>query len=328
MKNNEWYIRIICALAGLIVGVSATIGVWYYKEVYQFSFKPISKSAVGDFNDTKFWEKAALYYEQDYRVFFDNYETIYGTYSLSNYLDNALAPYYDEYGYDVVLKSGLESGNKMAQTYCVEKCCEIIGKEKINANALLKSLDKVKIDTDTKTNFEQEQKNIDLAEERLELAKALLSQNFASESIAKSDNGKRYAWVSNVIYGDVQFRLLDNGMYYDVAFDEYGYIPKEFKFVNNNILEVEGDPYFGGVNIVCLSERITVFNLDDVVYSYLQEQDAEGEYYYYESSIDADSIKYSDMTVSGDYVDADEGQRYKFTIDAKRGEVVSFDKMD
>jgi len=331
MKNKELYIRIICVLIGLIVGVSATIGCWYYKEVYQFGLQPVNKSEVKEFNVQELWDKTSSYYENDLNIFLNNYYTIYNAYSLYDFLEKTLKPYYDEYGYDVVLASGLESNNKMANIYCIEKCCDIIGDERINAKSILKLLEKLLIDTEIKTDYEEEQKYIDLAKDRLALAISLFSQEYDDENIIKSKNEKRYAWVSNMFYGNTKIRLLDNGLYYTLS-EDFEYIPDEFDFIDDNILQLKNTPDNGGnIKIICFSERITVFDIQDVIYSYMeQHKESPEEEHGYPSNIK--DITYNDTLISGTcevyQYRSDDGEKYSFVIDAKQSEIVNLEKIN
>ena len=325
MKNKEPWIRILCVFIGMCVGITATLVCWVIKDRYKFSLKPVSRSAVSSFNSDGFWEKTERYYEDELNVFLDNYERIYNTYSLYTYLDNALSPYYEQYGYDVVLTSGLTSGSKMANIYCIEKCCEIVGDTKVNAKELSKALDSVVIDRDHITDNEDEQKYIDLAAHRLEIAKALFNGDYDTGEIYKNGNGKRVAWVANEFYGEKKIRLIDNGLYYTV---NTGMISTSgnIGFKTNNILQLSND-IPNEIMIICISDRIGIFSISDVLYSYMAEQSEEQER---ESDntgyIDTVSdLSYKDTVISGtmqyskDYTS--KAKKYRFTIDASRSEV-------
>lgn len=259
--------KLMCVLLGMVLGITGALGCWYYKEVYKYSLLPTSKSDIKGFENLDFWNKATYYYENDLNIFLDNYYSIYNTYSLYDYLENSLSEYYDKYGYDVIISSGLKSKNAMAQAYCVEKCCDMIGDKKFNKNGILEALDTVKIETEIKTDFETEKECIDLAEKRLELAKLLFSGE-DGEQISHNEKNNRSAWISNVFWGNKKIRVVDNGIYYSVDYDSEAE-PEKMHFISNNVLGIYGeDDYL--YDVVTFTEKITLLDIDRMIYSYFE----------------------------------------------------------
>ena len=326
MKNKELIIRFVCVFIGIAVGVVATVGCWYYKEIYKYNIMPVSKSDISKFNTDEFWDKTTYYYENDLGVFLNNYYSIYNTYSLYDSLETSLNPYYEEFGYDVILISGLKSSSKMANIYCIEKCCDIIGDKRVNKKAIKDALNEVIIDDAIITDYEDEKEYISLAKERLALAKSLFDQNYNASGISKSENNKRYAWVSNVFYNNIKIRVIDNGFYYtlDRNIDS---IPKKMEFVTNNIIQLKFDVYDDEyIKTVSFSEKITLFDIQDFLRSYIEKQKDRDDEYGCEITIS--DVKYDDFLINGncnvyDY-NTGETEEYNFAIDTSQCKVVEF----
>lgn len=320
MKHKEWIIRSISLLLGIVIGIAATIGVWYYKENYQFKLFPSSQSEVKAFEDNDFWDKVVFHFEKEGSIFLNNYYSIYSYYLLYDYLDQNLLPYYEEYGYNTIIYSGLTSGNKMAEAYCVDKCTELYGDEKLNVSQLSKALNEIKIDEKVMTDNEEEPEYIKLATERLEIAKTIFSGTFDHDKVIKNDNGDRIVWIANSFYGNYKMRILDNGQFYTLEQELYT-LPSNMKFLDNSVLLCEyKDEYSQDIQFISFSEKITVTDLEESIQIYLNEKDDSEEYVY------ADSIK---IVGCDKYIVSGEcecnGESNTFTIDTQKGKIITLE---
>lgn len=325
MNNKGIFSKLICVLIGIVIGITGTLGCWYYKEVYKYNLLPTSKSDIKEFNSLDFWNKATYYYENDLNVFLDNYYSIYNTYSLYDYLENSLSKYYDEYGYDAVLCSGLKSKNAMAQAYCVEKCCDMIGDKKLNKNSLSEALNTVNIETDIKTDYESEKDCIDLAKNRLELAKHLFSDE-NSEQIYHNEKNNRSAWISNVFWGNRKIRVIDNGVYYSVEY-KWGEETDKMDFISNNVLEICGKED-NLLNVITFTEKITLLDIDKMIYSYIEKNESSeesgGEITSKKTLSCDDSVLKAECKMYNYRTDKEEA--WHLLIDVKKNEVIEFKK--
>ncbi len=307
-------------MLGIVIGIAATIGVWYYKENYQFKLFPSSQSEVKAFEDNDFWDKVVFHFEKEGSIFLNNYYSIYNYYLLYDYLDQNLLPYYEEYGYNTIIYSGLTSGNKMAEAYCVDKCTELYGDEKLNVSQLSKALNEIKIDEKIMTDNEEEPEYIKLANERLEIAKTIFSGSFDHDKVIKSDNGDRIVWIASSFYGNYKMRILDNGQYYTLEQELYN-LPSNMKFLDNSVLLWEyKDEYSQDVQFISFSEKITVTDLEESIQIFLNEKNDSEEYVY------ADKIKFigSDKYVVSGECEYN-GEVHTFTIDTRKGKIISLE---
>ncbi len=219
-RKREVFIRIISGMIGVVVGIAMTVAVISYKS-NKTEKQPVLQNAVLEqFNDEDFWEKINSYYEQERKTFFESYLSIYNDYSIYLYLDREIEPYFEKYGYNAVLYSGLTSGNKLAEVFCIDKCCELVGREDLDTKALSEALERLVIDetlheADDLFYDEGEKFYIEKAKERKKLAIALLNNNMMADVIVKNEDKTRCAWISDAFYETKSIRVWEDGFFYE-----------------------------------------------------------------------------------------------------------------
>ena len=146
MKRNKSLVPLMIFVICFLIGFSGYNTYYYFENIYGFNIGAINRNNITKIDNSNVWNTVHKHYTQTVGINLDTYKEIYTTPSLNNYMDKLLSPYYEQYGYDCVLASGLKSNYKIANIYALEKCCELIGEKKLNKDALLKYLKKVSIE--------------------------------------------------------------------------------------------------------------------------------------------------------------------------------------
>ncbi len=325
MNKREILNRILSGLLGAVIGITATLGIWYYKNIYQYNIGVVNKPDIKSFEKLDFWNKISYYYENELQIFFDSYESIYNTYSIYSYIDDSIKQYFEQYGIDAVLCSGLNSKNKLGQIYCIEKICEIAGEERINKQALLSALEKTHIDDKLYTDEETEKNYIELSNKRKNLAVALLNGSTENEEILSNQNKSRYVWISNAVAGNNKIRLNDNGFYYSLEDNIYIENLKKSSFISENCLNIKNK---NGTDLLVIFDRqITVVDLNDEIRNYMlskkmTEENSEN-IFSVQSMKNTDDYNIVGRYESDKYYDNSEVKRvkYEFTYDTKKKQI-------
>lgn len=214
ITKKQLILRCTALIMGLVLGITASYFAWHIKEYFTNPREDGSKITTDKLTKSDFWQKTTMYFEDETSSFLDSYVAIYNSYNLSSDMDLKLIPYFEKYGYTSMIVSGLKSKSKLANIYCIEKCCELFGDRRFDYKEILSALNNVKIDKTIITDFEDEATYIHIAEQRLDLAKSLLDESFSSPKISKNNSKTRMAWVSNLMNTDNALRIYDFGFFY------------------------------------------------------------------------------------------------------------------
>ncbi len=221
MNRKHLTIRIFSVLLGLILGISAGYTAWYLKNstVYE---DPLTQEETEAFINSDLWDKIVYYIETESSItFITGYNSIYFGQKYADVIEGILAPYYEKYGTQAVITGALRSNQKLGIAYGIEKCCELIGEEKLDLGALAAELENVTIEENTdRQNYDSdyEYENnlaaIKFAKDRLSIAKSLAKEDYNNQLISKNSTGTRMAWIVNYMDYEQRIRVYDNKSYY------------------------------------------------------------------------------------------------------------------
>ena len=311
-KRKSLAPALIFAIAFLI-GFSIFNGYYYIENIYPFNIGNINKSNVSRIDNSNVWNTAYKYYTHTLGMDMSTYENIYNTYSLDSYMDKLLTPYYEQYGYDCVLVSGLKSPHKLANVYAYEKCCEIVGETKINKDALVKSLKKLVIDEKNRTGREEEKEFITYAKERLNLAISLLSGSVSSNMIAKHSASGAYCWVANGLNKNTRIRIYNKSAYL-TARNHYIDRNSTIEFASKNTVKIISDiPY-----VLYIGDDVIMYDINARLTGELSRNERK--------NIFTKDLLFAGHTVSGKYSYTDQADysdipEYSFTFNAESGKI-------
>lgn len=268
-SKKQLLFRCTALIIGLALGITASFLTWHIKSYFNSPSSSVSRMNVEAFEKSDFWKKATLYFETSNKTFLDNYMNIYECYGLMDTMDAKLLEYFEKYGYDTVLVSGLGSDNKLANIYCIEKCCSLWGEDMYDKNEILNALKRISIDNTPITNEPNESVYINYAKDRLNLLISLTDGSYSSDKIIKNNLKTRMLWISNGMNGSEQIRIYDNGGLYTI---------------DNITISSEAAMYFASDDTVVINDRsryiihlknnITLYDIDKLIRDTLNEQDA------------------------------------------------------
>lgn len=261
-KKAQTLLRCLALITGLTLGIVASYLMWTAKEYFTNPDQNISRLDTDKLEKSHFWEKATVYFEEETSLFLDSYINIYSSFDLCSVIDDKLIPYYEKYGYTAMLSSGLKSDNKLANIYCIEKCCELYGENLFDNKTLLSALKNVKIDKALYTDNEDEGSYIHIAQERLNLAKALLDESYSSDKIIKNSDKSRMAWISNLMDLNKSLRIYDYGSFYTTSntFDSLSSIALKFE-TDDIIISNDGSNYI----LISIRNSVTEYNINQII---------------------------------------------------------------
>lgn len=262
-KKGQTLLRCLALIMGLILGIGASYLMWTAKEYFNNPYQKVSKLDTDKLDKNQFLEKVTVYFEDQSSVFLDSYVNIYSSYELCSAMDDKLIPYFEKYGYTTILSSGLKSTSKLANIYCVEKCCELYGEGVFDNKTVLSSLKDVKIDKTLHTDNEEEASYINIANERLTLAKALLDGSYSSDKIIKNNTKDRMAWICNLMDFNKAIRIYDYGSFYTSANTFDSLSPIAMKFATEDII-ISNDGY--NYILVSIKNSITEYNITQLIH--------------------------------------------------------------
>lgn len=243
MTKKKSPIVLLIFLLSFLIGFCAYNSYYYFENIYRFNIGYINKASISKVDNSNVWNTAKKYYTQTLGIDMNTYADIYKTYSLSNYMDRILEPYFRQYGYDCVIASGLRSPHKLANVYAYEKCCEIIGETKINKDGILKYLKAMKIDERNYSETEEEQDYLTLAKSRYNLAVSLLSGSCSSEMISRNSTSTAYCWAANCLNHKTRLRMYNKSGYL-TAKNHYIDTDSKIEFISKDVIKIESSsPY-------------------------------------------------------------------------------------
>lgn len=275
--------------------------------VYTFNLGYINKDHISKVNKSNVWETIQRHYSNTLKIDTNTYKDIYTSYSVCDYIDNLLVPYYNQYGYDSVIASGLESDIKIANVYAIEKCCEIIGEKKLNKDAISKYLKKVSIDIKNYSGTDEEKKYIDYASERLDLAVSLTDESFSSKMLFKHSDSKTYCWIANGLKNRTHLRFCHKGDYITAA-NHYITPDSQVEFTTKSCVKILSSRLYTAY----INDDIIMYDVDYQLNKKLRESSFEKATIY--------DISFIGTTIQGKYsVEASPDVYSTFSFDLKTG---------
>lgn len=268
ITKKQLILRCTALICGLVLGIFASYFAWSTKEYFTNPLNDASKINTDKLQKSNFWQKVTIHFEDQTFSFLDSYVSIYNSYNLSSDMDTKLIPYFDKYGYTSMLVSGLRSDSKLANIYCIEKCCELYGEKTFDTKEVLSALKNVKIDKTIITDDENESTYIHIAQERLDLALSLLDESYSSSKIIKNSQKTRMAWISNLMNSDNSLRIYDFGFIY-TTLNTFSTKNSAFRFISDDtILLNDGYTHM----VIIIGSSVGEYVINDIINDKLKEE--------------------------------------------------------
>ncbi len=293
MKNKHVLMHIISAVLSFTLGIASVNAVFYYNYKYKDNIGMTDFSQITEFDNENIWQNIYTYYTEEMENNIDSYHQIYSSNSLNKYLDTRLKPYYEKYGYEVVLTSAINDKHTFAKIYAMEKCISILKNTKLNRTYLSEILDKIKIDSNS--SDEKETKFLEFAKKRLSLAKALAKEDFSSDQFVKSSSNKVFVWIDEPFGGYGKLNTYSDGDYYsydDCLID----IDAKIEFITKDMLKVFSENS---------NAYIITFKNETIIYDIKEMIRLEWELFR-STNINVKSMDYDGHTIKGSFYVADE----------------------
>lgn len=292
MKKKQLLTHILSAVLSFAIGISIINAVFYYKYVYKDNIGIPNFSKIEEFDNENIWENVYKYYTEEMENDIDSYHQIYSSNSLNKYLDMRLEPYYEKYGYETVLTSAIENKHNYAKIYAMEKCISIAGSIKINRSYLSEILNKIKI-TDNNSD-EADAKYFEYTKKRLALAKALMKENFKSDSFTKSSSNNVFVWLDEPFGGYGKLRTYSLGEYYsynDLSIDTNSTL----EFITKDMLKIFSDK--SNAYIITFKDETIIYDIKEMIRTEWELLPS--------TDINIESMNYDGHTIKGSFFCAD-----------------------
>lgn len=309
MNKKKLSLPLLIFVLAFIIGFNMFNGYYYLENVYKFNLGFINKSHVSKVSQSNVWESIQKHYSDTLKMDINTYKNIYTSYSACDYIDRLLIPYYEQYGYDSVIASGLESNIKIANVYAFEKCCEIIGEKKLNKEAISGYLKKVSIDNKNYSGTDDEKKYIDYATDRLSLAISLTTNSSSSKMLVKHSDSNTYCWIANGLKNRTRLRFCHKGDYI-TATNHYITPDSQVEFITKSCIKIMSSQLYAAY----IGDDIIMYDVDYQLSKTLRD-------YGYEKA-KAYDVSFIGSTINGKYATEYSDTIGTFSFNLKSGKMV------